>query len=166
MNQALIDNSLLSLACLCALLLTWTTKRRRAGSLPSFLLLFAALVVFLNMWAHTVAVLLVNWARYRSGIFYYTFAFYGQLLLGVTAIFLSGFGIHYARRHIRGVAGQRRSLYWLNAATIALFLPVIPLNPIGALPVLAALLSVLTLVFSKAHPGPVAGAGKKALAAA
>ncbi|GAA4341863.1 hypothetical protein [Flaviaesturariibacter amylovorans] len=160
MNQALIDNTLLSLACLCALAITWTTKRRRAGNLPSFLLLFAALVVFLNMWAHCIAVALVNWNRYRSGIFYYTFAFYGQLLLGVVAILVSGFNIHHVRRHIKGLPRQRPVLYGLNAATAALFLPVIPLNPIGALPVLAAVLSTGTLVFAKVTPrqAPVATA--------
>jgi hypothetical protein len=149
MNQVLIDNSLLTVALIIAALITWRTQPRRHGAFACLLLLFAPLVVFLNMWAHTIAVAVVNVGRYRTGTFQYTFTVYGHGLLGVLFILVSGFNIHCVRRHLQGVHRQKRTILWLNAATAAGFLPLILLNPIAALPVLASLLSTVTLAVAK-----------------
>ena len=102
MNQALIDNSLLGSAFILALLITRFTRQRKAGSIASFFLLFAPLIVFLNMWAHTVAVSIVNIERFQAGTFQYAFSFYALILLGIVFIVVSGVNIDCARKIIKG----------------------------------------------------------------
>lgn len=158
MDHFLIDNSILAAAALTALLLVRFGRHRKVGAWASFLLLFAPLVTFLNMWAHTVAVLMVQYARYRAGSFQYNFNCYGLLLLGIVFIVVSGINIDGVRKRIRGDVGTQALLYWLNLATALLFLPLMPLNPIALLPVLGSLLSSLTLWAIRARQVPTGAA--------
>jgi hypothetical protein len=149
MNQVLIDNSLLVSAFIIAILVVRFTADRKAGAVGSFFLLFSPLVIFLNMWAHTVAVLIVNYKRYTAGTFKFGFGFYSLILLGVVFIVVSGINIHLARKRVKGDVSHVRSIHWLNFATAVLFLPVVFINPIASLPVLASLASSITLIFMK-----------------
>lgn len=149
MNHAIIDNALLALACIFALLITRFTKKRTAGAVGSFFLLFAPLVIFLNMWAHTVAVSIVNIKRYQAGTFQYSFSFYGLLLFGVVFIISSGFNIDCARKRIKGDMSQKSKILWLNLATALLFLPLIFINPLAFLPILASIVSSVTVSLMK-----------------
>ena len=141
MNQQLIDNTLLASAALTALFITRFTKGRKAGGVSSFFLLFAPLIIFLNMRAHTIAVSIVNMKRYQAGSFHYSFSFYALLLFGIVFIIVSGFNIDGARKRINGDTRQERKIHSLNLATALLFLPLMFINPIALLPVLASILS-------------------------
>jgi hypothetical protein len=145
----IIDNALLVGAFITAIVVTRFTKERKAGAVASFFLLFAPLVVFLNMWAHTVAVILVNFKRYLLGHFQYSFTFYGLLLFGIVFIVVSGYQIHCARLRIKGDASQKTMIVKLNALTSIFFLPVVFINPISLLPVLAAIVSTVTVLCMK-----------------
>ncbi|HZF63343.1 MAG TPA: hypothetical protein VEZ55_02605 [Chitinophagaceae bacterium] len=149
MNQPLIDNTLLALACILAFLITRFTKEKKAGRVRSFFLLFAPLVIFLNMWAHTVAVSIVNIKRFQAGSFQYSFSFYGLLLFGIVFIIVSGFNIDFARKRIKGDKSQGPKILWLNLATILLFLPLMFINPIALLPVIASIVSSVALCLMK-----------------
>jgi hypothetical protein len=149
MNHLIIDNALLALACLLALLITRFTKKRKAGGVSSFFLLFAPLIIFLNMWAHTVAVSIVNIKRVQAGSFQYSFSFYSMLLFGIVFIISSGFTIDCTRKIIKGDMGQKPKILWLNLATALLFLPMMFINPIALLPVLASIVSSVTLWLMK-----------------
>lgn len=149
MNQPLIDNSLLALAFITAILMVRSNSGRRFPLLSSFFLLFAPLVIFFNMWAHTVAVLIVNYKRYVSGTFEYSFHFYSLVLFGVVFIIISGMNIDYARKLINGHQAYKTKLHSLNVITGLLFLPVFFINPLGLLPVIASVISSLTLVLAK-----------------
>ena len=146
MNQVIIDNSLLLSSGIIAALIVRSTRQRQVGGFASFLLLFSALVVFLNMWGHTVAVLAVNYKRYLSGGFQYSFAFYALLLLGIIFILVSGFNIHYCRKIIKGDTTHHQTILWLNGATALGFLPLMPINPIALLPVIASVVSTICLL--------------------
>jgi hypothetical protein len=149
MNQVIIDNSLLVSACITAILMVRFTSARKAGAISSFFLLFSPLVIFLNMWAHTIAVSIVNYKRYTMGTFQFGFTFYSLILMGVVFIVVSGINIHMARKTITGNLSHVRSIHWLNLATGLLFLPVVPMNPIASLPVIASVVSSITLVLMK-----------------
>ena len=119
---------------------------KRKTSLPfAFFLLFPQFLFFGNMLAHTVAVVAVNVIRMQEGTFRYSFHFYSLLLFGIVFMVTSGLGIRSAKKRIEGDRAQGKTILWLNGMTVLFFLPVIPLNPIGALPVLASLLSSITL---------------------
>jgi hypothetical protein len=154
MNQPLIDNSILALAFLTAILIVRFSAGRRLGWFPSFLLLFAPLVIFFNMWGHTIAVLIVNYKRYLSGSFQYGFHFYSLLLFGIVFIGISGLNIHWTRCAISGDKSQRIKIHGLNAITTLLFLPLFLINPIALLPVMASAVSSLTLVLAKSESKP------------
>jgi hypothetical protein len=145
----IIDNALLASAFITALVITRFTKDRKAGAVASFFLLFAPLIVFLNMWAHTVAVLVVNVQRYFAGSFHYSFTFYSLLLFGIVFIVVSGYQIHCARLRIKGDASQKSKIIKLNVLTSVFFIPVVFINPISLLPVLAAIVSSITVICMK-----------------
>lgn len=149
MNQVIIDNSLLVIAGITALLVTRFTKERKIPVVASFFLLFCPLIIFLNMWAHTIAVLIVNYNRYQSGSFQFSFHFYSLLFLGIVFIMVSGINISCARKRIKGDVTQKSLMHWMNAVTALLFLPLIFINPISLLPVLASIASSITLVLLK-----------------
>jgi hypothetical protein len=146
MNQAYIDNGLIALAIIFAAIVSICLRRRITGFLFSTFLLVPPLLVFLNMWAHTVAVTVVNIRRYQTGSFQYSFSFYSHILFGLVFIVLSGTAIHFTRQYICGQRKQKRFIHLLNAATSILFIPVGFLNPIGFLPVIASFVSTLTLL--------------------
>lgn len=149
MNQAFIDNAILLIAALTALLIIRFTKQRNAGRLSSFLLLLSPLIIFLNMFAHTVAVLVVNLKRYQAGSFQYNFHFYSLMLFGIVFMVVSSINISCARKRIKGDLEQKSRMLWLNLGTALLFLPLIFINPIALLPVLASILSSVTLILMK-----------------
>lgn len=130
-----------------AIVISKCLRQRKTSILFSTFLLFPPLVVFLNMWAHTIAVSIVNIQRYFAGTFHYSFALYGLLLFGLVFILLSGLLIHFSRTYIQGCRQQKRRIFLCNLALAVCFFPVIFINPIGSLPIFAAILSSLVLGF-------------------
>lgn len=145
MNQLLIDNTLLASALLTSIVVSKCLRKRKTSAVFSSFLLFPPLVVFLNMWAHTVAVSIVNIQRYAAGTFHYTFTLYGHFLFGIVFIVLSGLLIHFSRTYVQGNRRQKRKIFLGNLGLALSFFPVFFLNPIGSLPVIAAILSSLIL---------------------
>jgi hypothetical protein len=148
-NTPLIDNSILAVACIIAILMVRFDKQRKTGAIASFFLLFSPLVIFINMWGHTVAVSIVNYQRYVAGNFRYTFNLYGLLLFGVVFIVVSGMNIAAARKRIKGDIQQHTSILWINLFTATLFLPLAYFNPISLLPVIASITSTVALLSMK-----------------
>jgi hypothetical protein len=146
MNQVIIDNTLLVIALPSALFVSRQLRDRQAGLLFATFLLFPPVLVFLNMWAHTIAVAVVNVRRMQTGTFHYNFAVYSLFLFGIVFIVLSGFTIHFVNKYLRGNLKDRRTVFLLNLLTTVLFLPVGFINPIGFLPVLASIFSCILLL--------------------
>ncbi|HEY1113652.1 MAG TPA: hypothetical protein VGE66_08815 [Chitinophagaceae bacterium] len=140
-----IDNSLLLVSILVAIVTVRSLRDRSVAFITGFFLIFPSILVFLNMWAHTVAVLVTNYQRYGKGTFQFSFHFYGLLLLGFTGIMVSGLAIHYAKKLARGYRRYKSTLYTVHFILATLFFPVGFINPLGFLPVLAAIVSTVTL---------------------
>ena len=145
MNQIVIDNSLLIAALLCSIVVSMSMKKRRTGMVFATLLLFPPLLIFLNMWAHTTAVSVANIRRFNAGHFQYTFTVYSHFLFGIFFLLLSGLTIHLSKKYIAGNTSQKRNILLANLATSLFFLPVVFINPIGALPVIASIFSSVIL---------------------
>jgi hypothetical protein len=144
-----IDNALLIISAILSIITVRTLKGRIVSLVNGFFLLFPAMLVFLNMWAHTVAVLIVNYQRYQKGTFQYSFIFYGLLLLGFVGILVSGLIIHYSKKLARGYHRYKSTLYILHLITMTLFLPVGFINPLGFLPVMAGIVSIVTIQLTR-----------------
>jgi hypothetical protein len=149
MNRELIDNSILLIAAIVAIIIIKCSRQRTTGAWSSFFLLFPALIIFLNMWAHTVAVIIVNIQRCLAGKFQYSFTFYGLVFFGVVFILVSGYNIHLSRKRITGDASVNKRIHVTNIITSIGFLPMVLLNPIASLPVLASIVSSISLAFLK-----------------
>lgn len=145
MNQAYIDNALIGLSIIGASAISLCLRRRMTGFLFSSILLCPPLLVFLNMWAHFIAVVVVNIQRNNAGSFQYSFSFYSLLLFGLVFIVLSGIAIHFTRLYVCGQRRQKRFIYFTNGITAVLILPVGFLNPIGFLPLICSIVSSLAL---------------------
>jgi hypothetical protein len=146
MNQAYIDNALIGLSFIGASAISLCLRRRMTGFLFSSILLFPPLLIFLNMWAHFIAVAVVNIQRSTAGNFQYSFSFYSLLLFGLVFIVLSGTVIHFTRLYVCGQRRQKKFIYIVNGITAVLILPVGFLNPIGFLPVICSIISSLALL--------------------
>ena len=151
MNQLIIDNSLLAVSLITAFITSKLLKERKAGLLLSVLLLFAPLLVFLNMWAHTVAFSAMNIRRMQAGSFQYSFTVYSHFLFGISFITLSGIAIHCTKKYLQGNVQHRRNIFLLNLALSVLFLPVGFINPLGFLPVLTSQFSTFVLLFDSGY---------------
>jgi hypothetical protein len=145
MNQIVIDNTLLIAALLCSFAVSFLLKKRKTGVVFAGLLLFPPLLIFLNMWAHTTAVAVANIRRFNAGQFQYTFTVYSHFLFGVVFIALSGFTIHLSKKYITGFIEYKRNILVANLVTSLFFVPLILINPIGALPVIASIFSSVLL---------------------
>lgn len=143
--QAWIDNSLVLVSLILAIITVRTLKDRSVALATAFFLIFPSMLVFLNMWAHTVAVLIANIKRFGRGTFHYSFHFYGLLLLGFTGIMVSGLAIHYSKKLAQGYRRYKSTLYTIHLIMAAIFLPVGFINPLGFLPVMAAVVSAVTI---------------------
>jgi hypothetical protein len=146
MNQAYIDNALIGLSIIGASAISLCLRRRMTGFVFSSILLLPPLLVFLNMWAHFIAVVVVNIQRNNAGSFQYSFSFYSLLLFGLVFIVLSGTSIHFTRQYLCGQRRQKRFIYIVNGITAVLILPVGFLNPLGFLPVICSIVSSLALL--------------------
>lgn len=140
-----IDNLLILVSLVLSIITVRTLKDRSVAVLTAFFLIFPSLLVFLNMWGHTVAVLVTNIRRFARGSFQYNFHFYGLMLLGVTGIMISGLAIHYAKKLAQGYRRYKRTLYTIHLIMAALFFPAGFINPLGFLPVMAAIVSAVTI---------------------
>ncbi len=147
MNQTIIDISLISLSLITAVIFSNYMKQRRTGMLYATFLLFPPLLVFLNMWAHTVAVSVLNIRRIQAGAFQYNFTVYSHFLFGIVFIIVSGISIHCVRKFLTGEMKQRRNIFLSNIFMFLFFLPVGLINPIRFLPVLASIFSSFVLLF-------------------
>lgn len=143
--QVWIDNSLVVVSIILAIVTVRTLKDRSAAAVTAFFLIFPSMLVFMNMWAHTVAVLITNIRRFGKGTFQYSFHFYGLMLLGATGIVISGLAIHYSKKLALGYRRYKPTLYTLHFFIAALFFPVGFINPLGFLPVMAAIVSAVTI---------------------
>jgi hypothetical protein len=146
--QVWIDNSLILVSIILAIITVRTMQDRSVALVTAFFLLFPPMLVFLNMWGHTVAVLIANIRRFERGTFHYSFHFYALMLLGFTGIAVSGLAIHYSKKLAQGYRRYKRTLYTIHLIMAALFFPVGFINPLGFLPVLAAIMSSVTIRLS------------------
>lgn len=146
--QFWIDNSLIVVSLLLAIVTLRSLKHRAVGAIAAFFFLFPPILVFLNMWGHTVAVSITAYKRYAKGTFQYSFHFYGLLLMGLVGIVVSGLIIHYSKKLAQGHRRYKSTVYTLHLIIAALFIPVGFINPLGFMPTLAAILSSVAIALS------------------
>src|SRR5215204_761070 len=147
--QFWIDNSLLIISALLSIVTLRTLKDRIVSPVNGFFLLFPPMLVFMNMWGHSIAVLVVNYQRYQKGTFQYSFIFYGLLLLGFMGLGVSGYIIHYTKKLVRGYHRYKTTVIVLDLVMMTLFLPVVFINPLGFLPVIAGIISIVTILLTR-----------------
>ena len=137
MNQNSIDSSLLSAALPCSVSCKPVVEKAATGLLFAILLLLSAFLIFL---LHMGAYKGSNYRYYPS----FSRRYFPELFYGLQPFFIwcrLSFPerMHHSflqKIHCKG-AGHKHSIVWLRLVTSLFFLPVIPINPIGALPVLA-----------------------------
>jgi hypothetical protein len=150
MNTALVDNLLLLIAALVSAFFVYRLEQRITGPLGSFFAVFPVVLVLFNMLAHLIAIAAVNYDRYQSGAFTYTFVLYGQVLFAIVSIVICYYALSYARKFMQGRKLFRKKTIILNGLSALLFLPLVPFNPISMLPVIAAIVSSISISLARA----------------
>ena len=145
----IIDFSLIIVSILLSLTTVYALKNKTVRKVPAFFLVFAPMLVFMNMWAHSWAILIVNYERYVKGGFTYSFTFYGLLLMGFAGLMVSGLNIHVSKKMIKGELQYKKTILLLNLITTMIFLPIGFINPLGFLPVLCSIASTITVLLVK-----------------
>ncbi|GAA4456804.1 hypothetical protein GCM10023189_26600 [Nibrella saemangeumensis] len=152
MNRVLIDNSVLALGLLFALLFSqylFKTKRPSVGKLSVFFLTLGSSIVHMNVWAHLFAVSIVNYQIAQQGGFHYDLRFYALIQFGVVLMLLSGYSLDQVKHLVRGDMIARKRLLYSIGLTILFSVPLIPFNPIASLPTLGSLVTLITLTVTR-----------------
>ncbi|MDO6391625.1 hypothetical protein Q4E40_15920 [Pontibacter sp. BT731] len=158
-NTVIVDSSLILLAIIGGWMLGNIMYRNRQTPVSWFTLFlvnFAALWCMFNWIAHVIAVLAVNVQRIMAGSFVYTFPFYAMLLMGITFIALSVLQLSRIRQLSQGKHYLRKQLTLVSWSIVALSLPIVPLNPIGLLPVISSVIILATVSLTKSQWKPAA----------
>lgn len=116
---------------------------------PLFLVWSAGLWCLLNWVGHLLGVLYVNIPSMMGGTFTYTFHFYSLMFLGVVFMLLSVLQLNFLKKMSRQGMAPYKPLKQVSALIIILSLPIIPLNPIGALPVISSVVILSTVAVTK-----------------
>lgn len=151
-NKPLTDAIMLAVSLLgtiffCRSLFRHPDCNGRRGAI--FLMVFFAMISFINMWAHEWAIGLMAFTRWRQGLFVYDFRFYSLMLLGVVFIGLAGYLLHQVKLLSRGSQAASRRILVAGTIQILLSLPLFPFNPIGVLPALSSVLLLMVLPFAR-----------------
>lgn len=117
--------------------------------IPLFIIWAAGLWCLLNWVGHLAAIFYVNLQPMLSGSFTYTFHFYSVMFLGVVFMLLSLLQLEILKKMSQLRPGQYKFLKQVSGLIILFSLPITPLNPIGALPVISSLLILTTVAVTK-----------------
>lgn len=152
MNRVLIDNSVLALGLLFALIFSLYLNKTKLTTVSKLSVLFltaGSSIVHMNVWAHLFAVSIVNYQIAQHGEFHYDLRFYTLIQFGVLLVLLSGYSLDQTKHLVRGNLTARKRLFYSIALTIAFSVPLIPFNPIASLPALGSLATLVTLAVNR-----------------
>lgn len=151
-NTQLVDITLIALALIFGGLYARTNFKEQKTSvkmMPLFVVWAAGLWCLLNWIGHLFGVLYVNIPAMMDGNFTYTYHFYSLIFMGVVFMLLSSLQLTLIKKISERGPSYLGNLKQVSFLIILLSLPIIPLNPIGALPVLSSLIILSTVALTK-----------------
>ena len=163
-NTQIVDITLIALALISGAFYAKDISKKQKTSvkiIPLFVIWSAGFWCLLNWIGHSLGVLYVNIPAIINGTFMYTFYFYSLMFMGVVFMLLSFLQLNLIKKMSEQGTSPYKALKRVSALIIILSLPIIPLNPIGALPVIAAVVILTTIAITKKSWEATAPSGEK-----
>ena len=151
-NTQVVDLTLIVLSIVAGAFYSLYIFRRQKTSvkrIPLFLIWTAGFWCLFNWIGHLIAISVVSIQPIMSGIFTYTFHFYSLYLMGTVFSLLSLRQLDLIKKMSEKGRGYYKPLKRVSALIIFLSLPIIPLNPLGALPVISSVVILVTIALTK-----------------
>lgn len=151
-NTQVVDLSLIALALILGGFSAFNyTKKQRTSvkAFPMFLVWTAGLWCLLNWIGHILAVFYVSSQAIMDGSFTYSYYFYSLIFMGIVFFLLSLLQLRIISKMSQKGIGPYKHLKWVSAMIILLSLPIIPLNPLGSLPVISSIIILTTVAITK-----------------
>jgi hypothetical protein len=143
-----IDLLALIASAIVAIFLATTTIRKSIFSLraiPAFFMFFGPAVIFVHMICHIGDISYNTFQGIKSGNFTYNFRFYSLMLMGVVLIYSSLLLLQQIKKFL--VVGAYANVLKTMLMIFVVSAPTIPFTPIGSLPVIACIITLVAMPF-------------------
>ena len=115
--------------------------------LPLFFLLFGPMVIVVHMGFHNLEIVYNAIRQAVQGKFVYHFRFYSLLLMGVLVLWLSVRLMHQSAQVYVHRTATKKGFNKTIGIIMLVTLPTVPFTPIGSLPAMACIMSVVATCF-------------------
>lgn len=124
------------------------TARLPLRLVPAFFALFGATAVATFIGAgHLFEISYHAFERLAAGTFKFDFRFYALIQMGLVILALSGYMVGQIGAWFRGEVGAQRNAVRVALVLMAFTLPTVAFTPIGAVPTIGCVISLLTFPF-------------------
>jgi hypothetical protein len=113
----------------------------------AFFMLFGPAVIVVHMIFHIGSINFNTLEKIKQGSFTYDFRYYSLMLMAVAIAYCAGVLLQRIKRFFEGES--YKPILKAVATTIFVSAPIIPINPIGALPTIACLITLSAVPFVK-----------------
>jgi hypothetical protein len=155
-NMRTIDLIALVASAIVAIILATTTIRKSVFPLravPAFFMFFGPAVIFVHMVFHTGNISYNTFQGIQLGTFTYNFRFYSLMLMGLVLIYSSATLLQRIKNFL--VGGSYASVLKAMLMIFVVSAPTIPFTPIGSLPVIACIITLVAMPFVRKIKGKI-----------
>ena len=124
-------------------------KQYPVKGVAAFFFMYAPLVIMVHMFFHLFNTSYIIWERVQAKSFVYDFRTYSLYLMGIVIAYLSYLLLQQGLYKCRFVHSNNGPFYKTMLAIGFVSLPTVFFTPIGSLPALACLISLVALLFLK-----------------
>ncbi|WP_303311795.1 hypothetical protein [Hymenobacter sp. BT730] len=142
-DQLVMGATVLASAWYCRRAYVTFRPPMRPGAL--FAVILGPMLVALSMGAHLVEILFHALERIEQDTFHFDFHFYALLQMGVVFLGISSYMLGQVWLLCRGRSRAGRQIWWAALLLSGLSAPTVVFTPIGLLPTLACVVSVVGL---------------------
>ena len=122
-------------------------SKKQARSVAAFFLLFGPSAIVAHMSFHLLEIGITAIINSLDGAFTYNFRFYSLMLMGVVITYLSFVLLKQGIAKCKNARFRNRHLYKTMAFVVLISAPTIYFTPIGSLPTMACIISLIALPF-------------------
>jgi hypothetical protein len=145
-----IDIIALIVSVIVAFIMSIITIRKSGSTLRpmvTFFLFFGPAAILVHLGFHIGQINFNAIENIKKGTFTYDFRYYSLMLMAVAIIYCAGLLVQRLREFLEGESYG--NVLRAMAMIVVVSAPTIPLNPIGALPTIACLITLSALPFAK-----------------
>lgn len=155
-----IDMVAVLVSVLVAIVLTVNTVRKSETPLrrlAPFFMFFGPSAILVHLSCHIIEISFHAFENIRAGKFTYNFRFYSLMLMAVALIYCNQLLLSKIKKFTEGSSSSE--VLKAMGVIVLISLPTVPFTPIGALPTMACIITLVALPFVKRQKATLAAPG-------